>query len=259
MTKTDPASSPGLCSLPFELLSEIMTFVMASDTPVYFWLYLPYSRNSMLRKAERARLRSRHSYISSHVWMEMMPENQKEHYSDWRAATSICRALHKEGIRAFFRQKSFVVPPLMLADLRAGKVRSSAFDMAVERIENVVVPVGQLTVSSGFIALPKYHHFKRPKTLTFDGGSSAERIMGGEMYDTSNKDYVAPSPVPPPQELLDLLRLLGLRLDQIEFRFILRVTEAFDVISMLRSIEQDVYPILRLFIRRRAKPCDRRV
>lgn len=259
MTKTDPASSRGLCSLPVELLSEIMTFAMASDTPVYFWLYLKYSRNSMIREAERARLRSRQSCISSPVWMEMMPKSQKKHYSDWRAATSTCHALKKSAISAFFRQKSFVIPPWMLAELRDGKVRSSSFDKAVEKIENVVVPVYTFTRSTDFIALPKYHHFRKLKTLTFDGGFNVEDIMSGELYDISWKEYIAPSPVQPPQEFLNLLALLGLRLDQIEFRFLLRIKDESVAQSIFRSLEENVYPVLRVLIARRAKPSDRSV
>lgn len=189
----------------------------------------------------------------------MMPENQREHYADWRAATSTCRALRPCGISTFFREKVFVIPPLMLGDLRDGKVQSSAFDMAVENIENVVVPVANLTVSTGFIALPKYHHFKQLKTLTFDAGSSTAEIISGTVYDTSSKYYKAPSPVQPPQEFLDLLASLGLRLDQIEFRFLLRIKEESKAQLIFRSLEKDIYPILRVLIRRRAKPSDRPV
>ena len=259
MTQTDPACPRGLCSLPVELLSEIMTFAMASDTPVYFWLYLKYSRNSMIREAETARLRSRQSCISSPVWMEMMPQNQKKHYSDWRAATSTCRGLKKSAISAFFRHKSFVIPPWMLAELRDGKVPSSSFDMAVESIENVVVPIYNLTRSTDFIALPKYHHFRKLKILTFDGGFNMMDVMNGEQYDTSRKDYIAPSPVQPPQEFLNLLALLGLRLDQIEFRFLLRIKDESGAQSMFRTIEKNVYPFLHVLIQRRAKASDRSV
>ena len=40
-----------LASLPNEVLTIIMTYAMANDVPVYFWLYLENSRDGKAREA----------------------------------------------------------------------------------------------------------------------------------------------------------------------------------------------------------------
>lgn len=250
-----------LDSLPGEVLSRIMTYMMVSGTPVYFWLYLQFSRNGKFQEAEKERLA--HSKVPRPrrtLWIQNLPENQREHYLDWRAATSTSRRLRECGTPAFFRQKEFIVPTTMLQALQEDEVRSSTFDMAVNSIEDIVVPIDNFVSSTSFIALPKYHHFKRLKTLTIDAGSSVKRIMDGTVYRPSPKlegsRYIAPRPLAPPKELLDLLARLGLRHDQIELRLIATVREDSEVDSIVNCIVRKIYPDLRLLIRRRAKPGD---
>ena len=245
----------GLDSLPGEVLTKILTFTMASDTPVYFWLYL---RASRIRESLRAEMEN--SLISQSHWSSRssrsptLPANQLEHHSDWRIATSVSRRIRESGIPAFFREKTFIVPPDMLADLQESKIRASNFDKAVDRIENVMVPIDSFITAANFIALPKYHHFTRLKTLTVEAGSSVRRILDSQSFHGAWS--TGPRRYPLPEELLEMLARLGLRLGKIELMLVAKTRDVSEVNSLMMDLERNVYPVLRLLIWRRAEPED---
>lgn len=237
-----------LDTLPGELLSKILTFAMASDVPVYFWLFMNFTRD----------VRS-HTNKGGHMFPSQptgaflhdvsLPENQKEHYLDWRIVTSISHDLRSYGEPAFFHSKTFIIPPTMLRVLQDSKARSSNFDMAIERIQHIAVPVSNFVNGSDFITLPKYHFFTRLSTLTIRAPDSTGRILDAYAWDRQ-------WPRETPMELLELLRRLGLRVDRIEVKLVVIEKEEDEVPLCIDNLERGVYPLLRTLVRRRAKPGD---
>ena len=134
------------------------------------------------------------------------------------------------------------------------RIQSSTYDMAVDRIENILVPIDNFITAANFIALPKYHHFTRLKTLTIDAGSSVRSILDSQSFHGAWS--IEPTRYPPPEELLDLLARLGLRPNKTELRLVTRSKDVSEVNSLIRSLERNVYPVLRLLIWRRAEPED---
>ena len=197
----------GLGSLPSGVLSRIMSFTMASDVPVYFWLFLQFSRTGKFHEAAKDKcLEQERLHNSRPEWCRTtspLVESQEEHYSDWRIATGTCHQLRECGMSAFFSEKVFIIPPGMIQTLWDGKVHSPSFEMAGNTIQKVVAPLDNYRNATGFMALPKYHHFKTLTTLTIDTPHSAQRIVDGHKWDR-------PWPQEPPTELLNLLARLGL-------------------------------------------------
>ena len=245
----------GLDTLPGEVLTKILTFTMASDTPVYFWLYLQSSRNrEYLRAGMEESLKSQAYWFQRSSRSPALPANQVEHHSDWCIATSVSRRMRESGVPAFFRHKTFIVPPDMLADLQESKIRVSIIGCAVDRIENIMVPIDNFTLASNFIILPRYHHFTRLKTLTIQAGSSVRRILDSQSFHGAWS--IEPTLYPLPEELLDMLARLGLRLSETELRLVARNIDVSEVDSLIKNMERNVYPFLRLFIWRRAESED---
>ena len=249
-TSKSIALPAGLDTMPGEILTKILTFTMASDTPVYFWL-LQLARNGESHKGGIQRSFRPRAYLFPRIlWGSTLSADQDEHYSDWRIATSISRRMRKSGIPAFFREKTFLVRHNMLADLIEGEYRSSTYDMAVDMIEKIVVPIGDFKDPVRFIALPKYHFFTQLKTLTIDAGWSIRRIRDNQTWSTGTTRY------PPPKELLDLLACCGLRQSETELRIVTSIKDVSEVNSLIRSLERNVYPILRQLGGRRTGPED---
>ena len=142
----------------------------------------------------------------------------------------------------------------MLAELQESKIRASIFEWAVDRIENIMVPIDNFTPAANFIVLPRYHHFTRLKTLTIQAGSSVRRILDSQSFHGAWS--IEPTLYPPPKELLDMLARLGLRLSETELRLVARNIDVSEVDSLIRDMERNVYPFLRLLIWRRAEPED---
>lgn len=229
-----------LLLLPSEILTEIMSFAMASDVPVFFWVFrdLNDTFEDLLKQRGDSKTLPRF-YI--------FPESQHQHLLDWVGVTGTCRRLREYGIPAFFREKSFLVPPRMLRGLLDGGIRSSNFDMAMDCIRKVVVPVDSFINGSDFMMLPKYHRFTRLRTITVRALDSRYEIL-------DDKRREKPWPQETPKELHDLLRQLGLRVDITRLKLVIMASEESVVPSLIESMEQGIYPLLRTLIHRRAKP-----
>lgn len=226
---------------------------MASDAPVYFWLFLQFSRTGNFYDAandkclEQERLHTRPEWCRT---TSPLDECQEEHYSDWRIVTGTCHRLRECGMSAFFSEKVFIIPPGMVQTLWDGKVRSPSFEMAANCIQKVVAPIDSYGNATAWMALPKYHQFKRLTTLTIDTPYSAQRIIDGHKW-------LRPWPREPPTKLLNLLARLGLRVNEIQLRLIVRAKEESEVPSTTQGLERRVfYPLIRSLNRRRAKPGD---
>ena len=239
ITNHVPAS---LLMLPGEILTKIMSFAMASDTPVFLWVfrnlslsYCPY--DWLNQRAATKRFWSDHTILQS----------QQQHLQDWISVTGTCRRLRECGIPAFFREKSFVVPPGMLRDLLDGKIRSSNFDMAMECIHKVVVPLNTGVDGMEFLILPEYHRFTRLSAMTIQAGDSPNRILDERRQDR-------PWPQETPEELHDLLRQLGLEIDITKLKLVVMVKKESSARVCMRFMKQEVYPFLRMMIELRTKP-----
>ena len=238
-TDDSPAS---LALLPRELLTKIMSFAMASDMPVFLWLFRNLIRinrfyDSLLERA----------ITKPFLTDPELPETQQQHLQDWVTVTGTCRRLREYGIPAFFRERSFVVPPHMLKDLLDGKIRSSNFDMAIDCIHKVEVPVGSVSRGASWMFLPKYHRFTRLSTLTIRVPDSRDQIL-----DEGRRER--PWSQETPRELHDLLRRLGLRVDITQLQLVVMAKEESKVPELIQIMKQKLYPLLRARIQRRANP-----
>ena len=231
--------------LPGELLTEIMSYAMASDEPVFFWLFRNLTRSYRFYDLQQQRGYNKSYNTRSRV----LPESQQQHLLAWLSVTGICHRLRECGIPAFFREKSFVVPPSMLRNILDGKVQSSYLDLAMDCIRKVVVPVRSFCSGSDFMILPKYHRFSRLSAMTIRAPDEQELIPDEWM-----KEKLWPlMETPTPKELHDVLRQLGLRLDITKLKLEIEDHEKSLVPSLIETIEQWVYPALRTLIQQRAK------
>lgn len=73
LKSTPKFPSTGISTLPGEVLSKILTFAVASDTPVYFWLFPSLNFDSLDRKDYGKKEQSGYLRI---------PRNQREHHRD---------------------------------------------------------------------------------------------------------------------------------------------------------------------------------
>ena len=249
-TKKRSASPTQLLSLPYELLCEIMTFTMASETLVYFWPFLDIARYLNLCGMGQERGYATPSEIKSpYLPNSRCPESQREHHLDWLMATGTCHRLRECGRPAFFRDKVFIIPPITLRVLLDGKARSSNFDMAMHWIHEIVVPASKFLSGTDFMILPKYHRFTRLRTLTIWAPASADSILEAHERDR-------PWPQVPPKELLILLGQLGLRVNDIKVKLIIIAKGKSEVPSIIDNMEESVYPQLQTLIRRRMRSGD---
>ena len=232
ITDDGPASLP---LLPGDLLMKIMSLAMASNVPVFLWLFQNLNHIHDPTDLYKPWIRDGTSLRS-----------QQQHRRDWVSVTGTCRRLREYGIPAFFRTKSFVVPPRMLSGLLDGRIRSSTLDMAMDWISKIVVPVNSVINGTDFMILPKYHRFTRLSAMTIRALDSQNLIISDSMEDR-------PWPQETPKELHDLLRQLGLRVDTIKLKLVIMARAESVVPSLIESIERAVYPSLRTLIQRRAK------
>ena len=240
ITDDSPAFLP---LLPGEILTRIMTFAMASDEPVFLWLFRNLTRIECFYPLQQQRGDAKQFYLDP-----TFPESQQKHLLDWVSVTGTCHRLGECGIPAFFRAKSFVVPPDMLQGLLDGKIRSPNFDLAMDSICKVVVPLRSLYSGSDFMILPKYHRFARLSAMTIRAPDTRENMLG------KLKSVEALLQKETPKELHDLLRQLGLRLDITKLKLIVMGWKSLAVTEIIEGMEQAVYPVLRILIQRRAKP-----
>ena len=244
VTNDSPACRVQLLSLPGELLAKIMAFAMASDVPVYLWLFRNIARDSSF--AQKNRDTKLYLPVDLSPTCKDFPTYQERHLLDWLCVTGTCHRLRRIGMPAFFREKEFLIPPTMLRGLQDGTIRSSNLDMAKDCIREVVVPVSNFVNGTGFMSLPKCHHFTRLSTLTILAPSDERRILQRHVKDKAR-------PQEPPKELRDLLGQLGLRINEIKLRLVIVADTKSDVTSVIDSMERGVYPLLRTLIQRRVK------
>lgn len=236
LTDDSPASLP---LLPGELLIKIMSLAMASDVPVFLWLFRNLTRvnrfyDSLLERA----------VTKPYLTDPELPQDQQQHLQDWVSVTGTCRRLREFGIPAFFREKSFVVPPRMLGSLLDGRIRSSNFDMAMDCIHKVVVPVSiSLT---DYMSLPYYRRFTNLTAMTIRVPDSQNQILSDTRKDRS-------WPQEAPKELHRLLKRLGLQVDITKLQIIVMTKKESAARPFLERFEGEINPRLRTLIERMAK------
>ena len=239
ITDHGPASLP---LLPGEILTKIMSLAMASDEPVFLWLFRNLIRvnrfyDSLLERA----------ITKPFLTDPTLPQSQQHHFQDWVGVTGTCRRLRECGIPAFFREKSFVVPLHMLRGLLDGKIRSSNFDMAMDCIHKVVVPVNSVSNGTDFMQLRYYRRFTRLSAMTIRALDSPDQMLD----ETRQERPWSPDT---PKQLHCLLRRLGLRVDITKLQLVVMAKQKSEVPELYQIMKREVYPALRALIERRKKP-----
>ena len=230
ITDDSPAS---LILLPGEILTKIMSLAMASDEPVFLWLFRNLIRvnrfyDSLLERA----------VTKPFLTDPELPQSQQQHFQDWVGVTGTCRRLRECGIPAFFREKNFVFPLHMLRGLLDGKIRSSNFDMAMDCIHKVVVPVNSVSNGTDFMQLRYYRRFTRLSAMTIRALDSPDRMLDGGWQER-------PWSQGAPKQLHRLLRRLGLRVDITKLQLVVMAKQDSEVLELFQIVEQEVYPALR--------------
>ena len=261
-----------LFSLPNEILTRIMAFTMASQVPVHLKIFVEMSRDpgslddrkdrtySLAEKfvsSERPPIlpdspdpRERAAagasrWLSQAWWLEKLPETQIEHHLDWICVNSTCHRLQNCGRIAFFREKAFIIEPLLLMDLRgsfANHINTALFPLLQQYVSKIIIPI-QLSASTPWITLPKVHQvFRHLRTLYIYEHAVAEADSRSE----SRKPLTTEDP---PLELQQLLQVLGLRLDHLTFKLM-------NVASPVHEkndawLDRSVYPLLRFMADRK--------
>lgn len=247
--------------LPAEVLAKVLAFTMASPVPVLLQGFI-----------EEGKKRGESSSTWSYPLWKLLP-SQREHYLDWVAINSTSRSLRNCGKLLFFSKKIFLIAPPLLETLMDGSCRNmSAQDKAtlLSRAQYVIVPINTRGIATYFPKLPRYRTFKHLRCFSIqifkpseqpyqdsdicslDWETVSTTPMASEPVDSGDK-VVEKGPYRrhlPPQDLLDLLRGVGLQVDQIKVDLIYRDTEKSKR-WVIDELAEQVYPYLRTMQRNR--------
>ena len=229
-----------LLSLPDELLIYIMTFAMASESPVYLWLFPGLSTSNPFLKALRRKTVHKDLIPS---WKNALPVDQREHWLDWITATGICQQIRTFGLPTFFQQKPFVIPRTMLQEMRTGELRRSYFDIARQHIRRVIVTIDSIGDCAEFLHSPQYHHFTQLRSLIVWTPSTPHRAVTRYVY---LRDF----PRAIPDELAGLLCRLGWK---VEVRLLLVATNEVNAGKSLEDVRHKLGLILRMAVQQEAE------
>ena len=244
-----PISPIHLDALPGELLYKIIAFAVASETPVFFWLLHDSSWKCLFRRTEREGGHTDSSQSTdAFIHHVSLPEDQKRHYVDWRIVTSTSHRIRSYGKPAFFHAKTFVISPTMLQVLTDQKPQSSTFDLAIDHIRHIMVPVSGLMNGMDYVILPKCHLFRCLKTLMIRVPDKIRQIMDGHTNDGL-------WPREAPKEFLEVLGGLGLRVDEVKVKIEV-VAKENKIPSHTKIMQRRVYPMLRNLIQLRREHGD---
>ena len=231
---TSKARSTEISTLPGELLSKILTFAVANDAPVYFWLFpnLNFEFDEWkyyVKKVQSGSLR--------------IPRNQREHHRDWLGMTMTSRRFRQYGLPAFFREKTFIVPANMLRPYTAGTgtKRSKGLFLAKESIRHIIVTC-RIDNSVDFPSLKDCHELRSLASMTIWAPQTHDKLLYG-------LDYSELWPTDMPEEFLDLLKKTGVRVNDIEVKLVIRARFEGMVESQMDRIRDVTYTQLRAWLR----------
>lgn len=250
-------------TLPVEIQLQIFGYVMASDAPVDLQEFVELGRELQSSREARSEsdaeaesivvevpgltTKTRQSSAKWAIWYphyefftELHPA-QREHYLDWLLINSTCRRLRDLGKVAFFSEKCFILRPRFLNLFSQGiakNVSGADRTTALEQIRHVIAPLAFDRSARDFRNLPRYHVLQRMKLLTIQHRTyeSFIRWVGMPVVE----DLAAVDRIQAPQELLDFLRDLGLKVDRIRVDLI--QDRNTDILQLLAV---EVYPGLR--------------
>ena len=250
----------------------ILTAAMTSDTPVYL---ADFTRVANKLKAHKLKMSQfpdfvkelmgyytpdilkEHSSLTAeekrivsspiYWWIENLHRSQKKHYLDWLFVNSTCRHIRASGKLLFFREKKFIITPSFLDRLASKKVvgmSTENADLALKYIQHVITFLP--TSPSGFLGLPKYHKFTNLRVLKINIDDHPTSLLEADrILEVPQKEI--------PQELLDLLRTLDLKVDQLKLSFIGKRDFYIQIHDQLANMDEKYYPCLRLMIEIKAK------
>ncbi|MCJ1463881.1 hypothetical protein MMC07_002490 [Pseudocyphellaria aurata] len=186
------------------------------------------------------------AYSCSERWfLNGLDLEQQAHFRDWLLINSTCRNFRAWGKRAFFSEKFFVISPPLLKDLlemSANGISAETKATALAYIRQVIVPTQSGTPTSQLITLPRYNAIWRLSSLSIH----VCRYYKYKSSRTLNR-------CPLPNELLSLLRDIGLRVDQLHMNLQYYGPECIHQ-SAMENIAQQSYPCLRLWAVHTATP-----
>ena len=250
----------------------ILTATMTSNTPVYL---ADFTRVANKRKAHKLKMSrfpdleeklmeyytpdilEEHSSLAAEEnrivssptdwWKTNLHSSQAEHYHDWLFVNSTCRHIRASGKPHFFRKKKFIITPSFLDRLASKKVDGMStenVDLAFKYIQHVITLLP--TSPSGFLGLPKYHKFTNLRVLKINIDDHPKSLLEADrILEVPQKEM--------PQELLDLLRTLDLKVDQLKLSFIAQNNFYTQIQDQVATMEEKYYPSLRLMIEIKAK------
>lgn len=268
-----------ILSLPNELISIILDFVLASDVPVHLEHFMSLGQqykaykatehdagNSVSTRIKTAKDRwegatqtpcstaldsSWHSLSNFHHldwFLQQMDPSQTQHFLDWVIVNSTCRRLRTIGKESFFSTKTFVFTNRLFAAFCEGNAKNlSCADQtsALEYITKVIVHMKPVSVASQFLCLPKYQRFGRLRQMSIQPG-----VRGDESIKSLNAAASKWNPLP--KELFDLLRGIGLRVEKLDLGLLYSEGDRVRQVQM-EALAQEVYPWLRIVASRKAK------
>lgn len=235
----------------------ILCLTMRSDTPVHWEHFLKLGRQYQYARrcqnthtwkdtkksgkdACEVRKESGTSTDSEGWFLDHLDVGQIEHFRDWRLINSTCRTFRAWGKSAFFSQKIFVVGPSFLKNL-SGETATrsiSAENLVIARscIRDVIANFECGRYASQFIALPRYHVLPRMRSLSI-------HLRCNRLEVISSRNLPALGRYPLPNELLTLLRDLGLRVDQLQLS--VQQSDEREHRVQMEVLADQAFPILR--------------
>lgn len=183
--------------------------------------------------------------------LDVLDAHQTEHYQDWLFINSTCFRFRAIGKKAFFSEKVFIISPRLLKDLRGETGRSiSAEDKATAReyIRHAIAPLPHPSSASQYLTLARYNSLEQLRSLTIH----IKVPDDSHIFIRLNPSKFTKGPLP--DEFLNLLRDIGLRVDQLQMDLQLDVNDSsVHYQDPMKSLVDIVYPLLRALSARRLK------
>ncbi|KAL8857195.1 MAG: hypothetical protein Q9178_006250 [Gyalolechia marmorata] len=259
-------------TIPDEILSKILGYVMHSSTPVNLITFLehpnqslPYGSNLRFPHIScRKKLCQWLSTVQGHSLCTCdspkpqkeqlrplptpFPPSQAEHLKDWVLANSISRRVRVYAKSAFFSEKNFSIPPALFKRLYENQIKcftSENTHLLLKHTRHIIIPLPACGAASAFIALPRYwKHFEHLRVLDLWPGRRGETCP--EFTNGLLKREAAS------EELTDLLRRVGLGGNHVVRVDMIRPIDEAEWRAEVGCLEFDVFPYLRWAGKRKA-------
>ncbi|KAL8919439.1 MAG: hypothetical protein Q9172_004981 [Xanthocarpia lactea] len=268
-----PKETASIHTIPDEILSKILGYVMHSSTPVNLPTFLehpdqipPYDPNHRFRHIScRKNLCLWLSAVQGYSLCtcdnpkpqeEQMrpmptpfPPSQAEHLQDWVLANSISRRVRAYAKQTFFSEKEFSIPPALFKKLYEKQIKcfsSENTNLLLKHTRHIIIPLPACGAASAFIALPRYwKHFEHLRVLDLWPGRRGETCP--DFTNGLLKREVAS------HELTGLLRRGGLGVNHVVKVNMVRPIDEPEWRAEVGCLEADVFPYLRWAGKRKAK------